>query len=40
MFPLYGGKCLLRKAIHNWVENFSQEQSKVADDAQLCPEVL
>jgi hypothetical protein len=20
MFPVYGGKCLSRKAIHNWVE--------------------
>jgi hypothetical protein len=27
-----GGKCLLPKAVHNWVENFSQERSKVADD--------
>jgi hypothetical protein len=33
MFPAYGGKCLLRKAVHNWVEKFSQGCSKVADDA-------
>jgi hypothetical protein len=23
IFPLYGGKCLSRKAVHNWVENVS-----------------
>jgi hypothetical protein len=26
------GKCLSRKAVHNWVEKFSQGRSKVADD--------
>jgi hypothetical protein len=31
---VYGGKCLSRKAVHNWVEKFSQGCSKVADDAQ------
>jgi hypothetical protein len=31
IFPVYGGKCLSPKAIHNCVENFSQERSKVAD---------
>jgi hypothetical protein len=34
MFPVYGEKCLSRKAVHNWVENFSQGRSKVADDAR------
>jgi hypothetical protein len=34
MFPGYGGECLLRKALHNWVKKFPQERSKVADDAQ------
>jgi transposase len=34
MFPVYGGKCLSRKAVHNWVEKFSQGRSKVADDAR------
>jgi transposase len=34
MFPVYGGKCLSRKAVHNWVEKFSQERSKVADDVR------
>jgi hypothetical protein len=24
MFPVYGGKCLSRKAIHNWIEKFSE----------------
>jgi hypothetical protein len=33
MVPVYGGKCLLCKAVHNWVETFFQERSKVADDA-------
>jgi hypothetical protein len=39
MFPVYGGKCLLRKAVHNGVEKFSQERSKVADDARPGAEV-
>jgi hypothetical protein len=26
MFPPYGGKCLLRKALHNWVEKLRQKQ--------------
>jgi hypothetical protein len=30
-FLFTGGKCLLRKAVHNWVEKFSQGRSKVAD---------
>jgi hypothetical protein len=33
MFPVYGGKCLSHKAVHNWVEKFSQGCSKVTDDA-------
>jgi hypothetical protein len=32
MFPVYGGRCLSRKAVHNWVEKFSQGRLKVADD--------
>jgi hypothetical protein len=32
IFPVYGGNCLLRKAVHSWVEKFSQGRSKVADD--------
>jgi hypothetical protein len=32
MFPVYGGKCLSRKAIHSWVEKLSQGRSKVSDD--------
>jgi hypothetical protein len=23
IFPVYGGKCLLRKAVHKWFEKFS-----------------
>jgi hypothetical protein len=33
MFLVYGGKCFSRKAVHNWVEKFSQGHSKVADGA-------
>jgi hypothetical protein len=33
MFPVYVGKCLQRKAVHNWVEKFSQGRLKVVDDA-------
>jgi hypothetical protein len=33
MFPVYSGKCLSRKAVHNWVEKFSQGRLKVTDDA-------
>jgi hypothetical protein len=33
-FPVYGGKCLTRKAVHNRVEKFAQERSKVVDDAR------
>jgi hypothetical protein len=29
MFPVYGGKCLSHKAVHNWVKKFSQGRSKV-----------
>jgi hypothetical protein len=32
MFPVYGGTCLSPKAVHNWVEKFSQGRSKVAYD--------
>jgi hypothetical protein len=34
MFPVYGGKCLLHKAVHNGAEKFSQGRSKVAGDEQ------
>jgi hypothetical protein len=36
MFPVCGGKCLSVKAVHSWVEKFSQGLSKVADDARSC----
>jgi hypothetical protein len=39
MFPVYGGKCLSRKAVDNWVEKFSQRLSKVTDDDQPGAEV-
>jgi hypothetical protein len=28
MFPVYGGKCLSREAVHNWVEKFSSRTSE------------
>jgi hypothetical protein len=34
MFPVYDGKCLSCKAVHNSVEKFSQGRWKVADDAR------
>jgi hypothetical protein len=34
MFPVCGGKCLLRKAVHKWVDKFSQGCSKIIDDAR------
>jgi hypothetical protein len=34
MFPVYGGKCLSHKVVHNCVEKFSQGHSKVTDYAQ------
>jgi hypothetical protein len=46
MFPVYGGKYLLQKAVHNWVEKFSQGRSRDSDDArpghpaQIATEVL
>jgi hypothetical protein len=39
MFPVYDGKCLSRKAVHNWVEKFSQGLSKAADDGRPGMEV-
>jgi hypothetical protein len=38
-FFVYSGKCLLRKAVHNWVKKFSQGRLKVADDARPVAEV-
>jgi hypothetical protein len=32
IFPVYGGKWFSRKGVHNWVEKFSEEALKVADD--------
>jgi hypothetical protein len=39
MFPVYGGKCLSRKAVHNWVEQFSPGRSTVADHSRTGGEV-
>jgi hypothetical protein len=30
--PVYGAKCLQRKAVYDWMEKFFQGLSKVADD--------
>jgi hypothetical protein len=35
MFSVYGGKYLSRKAVHIWVDKFSQGRSKVADEAEV-----
>jgi hypothetical protein len=34
IFPVYGGKCLSRKAVHNCVEKYSQGSLKLVDDAR------
>jgi hypothetical protein len=34
VFPVNSGKCLSRKALHNWAKKFPQRRSKVADDAR------
>jgi transposase len=34
MIPVYRGECLSCKAVHNWVNKFSEGRSKVAGDAQ------
>jgi transposase len=34
IFPVYGGKCLSRKAVHKWVEKFSQRRSNIAENAR------
>jgi hypothetical protein len=39
MLPVYGGKCLSRKTVHNSVEKFSQGLSKVVDYVQPGAEV-
>jgi hypothetical protein len=39
MFPVYGGKCLSRRAVNNWVDKFSQGRSKVTDDVRPDAEV-
>jgi hypothetical protein len=37
-FPVYGRKCLLHKAVHNLVKEFSQGRLKVAHYARpVCP---
>jgi hypothetical protein len=36
MFPVYGGKCLSRKAVHNWVETRGK---RFADDEEVETEV-
>jgi hypothetical protein len=40
MFPVYGGTCLSREALHTWVEKFSQGRSNVADDDRSGAEVI
>jgi hypothetical protein len=36
MFPVYGGKCLLHEAVHNWVE---KRGTCFADDEEFETEV-
>jgi hypothetical protein len=39
ILPVYGGTCSSRKAVHNWVEKFSEGRLKDADDARPGVEV-
>jgi hypothetical protein len=39
MLPVYGGKCVSRKAVQNRVDKFSPGRSKVADEARSGAEV-
>jgi hypothetical protein len=39
IFLVYGGKCLWRKAVHNWVDKFCKGRSKVADNVRPGAEV-
>jgi hypothetical protein len=39
VFPVYCGKCLSHKAVHSWVQKFSEKRSEVADDARRIAEV-
>jgi hypothetical protein len=34
MFPVYGGNCLSRKAVYNWIEKFPQGRRK----SQMMPD--
>jgi hypothetical protein len=40
MFAVYGGKYMSLKVVHNWVQNFSEGHSKVADDTRQSAEVI
>jgi hypothetical protein len=35
MFPVHGGKCLSRKAVHNWVEILPLWWQRFADDEEV-----
>ena len=39
MFPVYGRKCLTRKAVQHWVKTLSQGRLKVADNGPLNAEL-
>jgi hypothetical protein len=39
VFPVYSGKCFPRKAVHDWVNKFSQGRSKFGDDPRRSAEV-
>jgi hypothetical protein len=34
MFPVYGGTCLSRKAVHNWVANVSLMMEEVETEVR------
>jgi hypothetical protein len=36
MFPVYGGKCLSRKAVHNWVKDVANISLMTKRLKQVC----
>ena len=35
MLPMYGGHCLSRQAVHNWVQKFSEGRRSIEDEHRV-----
>jgi hypothetical protein len=35
MLPMYGGHCLSRQAVHNWVQKFSEGRTSIEDEHRV-----